>query len=369
METDPRGKIVRGICDKSVDEIFDSWIHDGRRGGAYGTSNHIDIASQMRFFCGGAKDPRRCNHVTSCMFGGDETYRVTHVGLHISFSDPELETDFIRGAVVKLSVGDRPCHYLNAQLLAQPEPFVRRLKDPDPAKSGLLLWVDLEKAQIAIPPRQPFWVDIELQPSVRESLHALPKQRSAFAMIKVMLQGLRTRAVFEDELSDEDRERFAAQHEELMRQQQAEQDAALERHEALERQLSEEYAFFLNAACPDGEDIKPEHVETALKHQRAIDEAIYRIGGGGHRGGVPPFARLEWGEIEELEVGKAERGFPIDASKAFCDQDALSEAARRIAKARVADGQPLDEDYFKAVAAEVGIDDYHSAVPEDYFKP
>jgi len=29
----------------------------------------------------------------------------------------------------------------------------------------------------------------------------------------------------------------------------------------------------------------------------------------------------------------------------------------------------LDEDYFKAVAAEVGIDDYHSAVPEDYFKP
>jgi len=266
---------------------------------------------------------------------------------------------------MQLYVGDQPIHNLSAQLFAQPAPFVQRLEDSDPTKSGLVLWIDLKAAPIAIPPRQPFYFNLDMKPSLRDMLGNLPQRCHAFGMIKIMMKGQRTREVFEDELTDEDRAELARKHEARMREAQEEQEAAVKRREEENQRYNEQMAFLLNLVCPAGADFKPEHISEVHEIQHAIDFAKYAIGGGGHPGGVPPFEEIgDFGVTDELLVGKHERGF-TPSTVPQLDRDKLEQEAWRIAKERVLDKRPLDESYRQEVAAAMGIEDFKSAVPEE----
>jgi hypothetical protein len=360
VETDPRSKTVHGIHDRSEHTIFDAWIHDGRRQG-YGTHNHVNIDTTMRFFQCGSKDPRRCNHLLPTQFGGDETFRITALGLQIAFSR-EIETEFIRSAVLRLYVGDYPVHILSAQLFAQPPPFVERIKHPDPAHSGLLLWIDLEDASIAISPRQPFYCELDMKASLRNMLQTMPHRSHAFGMVKVLLKGSHTREVFEDELSDADRAELAQQHEAAMLAAREEQEAAIKQHEEGQQLHHEQTAFLLNLICPAGADFEPEHIAEVQQIQHDIEMTKYAIGGGGHPGGVPPFESFDFGVVDELVVGKHERGFvPPPVPEAMLDWEKLEKEAWCIATRRLLDGRPLDESYRQEVAAAMGIENFKSA--------
>lgn len=364
VKTDPRGKIVSGVVNRDEDMIFDSWIHDNRRRGGYGSYNHITIDKGMRFFDRGTSDPRRSNHIMPGQFGADQTFRIQALGLHISFSDPSITRDFIRSAVLRLWVGDQPIHEMHGQLLAQPAPFVEYLDSDDPAESGLRLWVNFDKRTIAIPPRQPFYMDMVLSDSLEGRLIKLTRAPRGFGMVKVMMKGIRTRRVFEDELSDEDRDELKRKHEEMMRQYEEERIAATKRHEEEARESHERMAFLVNTVSQIGNEVRPEHIAKAQEALLEIDTTIYAIGGGGHPGGVPPVGSLDFGVVSAPEAGRRARGFPKVPEEGQLDLDALKEAAWEIAKRRITDNEPLDESYRKEVAAAVGIDDYESALPD-----
>ena len=84
-------------------------------------------------------------------------------------------------------------------------------------------------------------------------------------MIKVMMKGIRTRSVFEDELSDEDRDELKRKHEEMMRQYEEERVAAEKRHEEEAKKSHERIAFLINAIAPFGNDVHPNDIAAAQK--------------------------------------------------------------------------------------------------------
>jgi hypothetical protein len=372
IETDPRAKVVRGIVNRDEATMFDSWICDTRREG-YGTkNNHIGLGSQMRFFSGSASDPRRGNHLFGGCLPSDNTFRITHVGIHVSFSDSERYVGMMRSSFLRVNVGDRYVLTLHGNLLAQTHVEHLGENHPDPAESGLRLWFELRRP-IAIPPRQGFDVIFEMAPALCASLESIARERNSFGMIKLMLKGPETRPVFEDELTDEQREKMAKQHEEFMRQEEALRNQAAVDLEADELRHYEDMAFRLSAVS--GADIKPEHVAQSYELNLAEEMAISAIGGGGHPGGVPPFdgsinymgqefGPMEFGVKDELVVGKEARGFG-DSARRPIDLEALKAAAHRIARERMSEGKPLDESYRKEVAAAIGIDDFESAVPPE----
>jgi hypothetical protein len=365
VETDPRAKVVSGVVNREEDTVFDSWIHDNRRRGGYGTYNHIPIDKGLRFFDRGTADPRRSNHLVPGQFGSDQTFRIQALGLHISFSDQTIATEFIRSAVLRLWVGDKPIYGIHGHLLAQPPPFVEHLESDDPTESGLRLWISFDKRPIAIPPRQPFYMDMVLSGRLESRLIELTRAPRGFGMIKVMMKGIRTRSVFEDELSDEDRDELKRKHEEMMRQYEEERAAAAKRHEEEAKKAHERMAFLINAISPFGNDVHPEHIAKAQEALLEIDTTTYAIGGGGHPGGVPPFDSIEFGMVTAAEAGRRARGFPKGPGGSSLDLDALEETAWEIAKRRIVEKEPLDESYRKEVAAAVGISDFESALPPE----
>jgi len=360
-ETDPRTKIIRNMIGREEHTIFDSWIHDDdpTRYGIH--NNHVTIDTNTHMFRSNVVDSRRCNHITPGYFPNDQTFKVTHIGIHISFSDRNIEKEFMRSAVLQLSVGDRTVHMLHCNMLAQPYPFAERLEDPDPAKCGLLLWMKIDRS-IVIPPRQGFYVELQMQKNLLKTISEFTQQARSFGMIKVMLKGIRTTPVYEDQLNDDQRSIMAKQHEEMMQQAEEERLASQKRLDHYEARRTETLAFLLNTFSQPVFDITAEHVTMAEKVMGDVILAIYSIGGGGYGGGVPPFSDNE-GFIDVLEIGKKARGF--SGKYQSIDQGMLEDEAWRIAKEWVSNNKPLDESYRQEVAAAVGIDNYKSAVVSD----
>lgn len=368
VKIDPRTKTASGICTRDEHTIFDSWIYDRRRRG-YGIHNHMAVTTKMPFFRSGAPDPRRCNHLTPGRFPDDITFITTKLGLHISFSNLDIETAFIRSSVLQFDVGDRPMYQLHGQLLAQPSPFVQRLEDSDPAKSGLLLWVDLD-AHIATPPRQGFNIVLEMLPPLKEMLVGLQNSRHSFGMIKVMMKGYRIRKIFKDELTDEDHVKLTKRHEEMIRQQEEKREQATLRAINDEKRFNENMASLLSTFAQGDTVIRSEHIAKAEMIKRAVNEVVCAIVDGGHFGVVPTLESLEFGVVgvDELEANERVRDFN-DKPQPMLFLDALQEAAWKIAKERVLDDKPLDESYRQDVASAIGINDFYSAIGPEGFVP
>jgi len=353
---DKKSKTVRGMVKKFEHTAFDSWACDNRDG-KVGFCNHISISSHMHFFSFPSTDPRLSNHDTPLQFPADNTFRNTHLGIHVSFSEEEIYQEFMRSAVVKLWVGDKPILDLHGSLLAQKPPAVSIPEGYDEINRGLLYWFEIEK-HILIPPRQPFYVELLIDYNLQQQLLGVSDTSGEFGMIRILLKGIRTRTVFEDDLTEEDLKNLARQHEDVMSQITREREENDKKQSANTTKYFDDLSFMINHVCRS--DITPEKLSAAFELYNKQEQAPYYIGGGGFPGGVPSNPSLAFGVVDPLEVGKNARGFSEKDSPAI-DFDVLESNARRIARERLIEGKTLDEEYRQEVARSVGIEDYKSA--------
>jgi hypothetical protein len=214
------------------------------------------------------EDETRTNMPCPGMFPSDSTMQIKELTISARFTDNKLLADFIRGGIVTLSVGDKPCAVLPAMYMADPATLETLLPEdgkPEGLKGKLML-----RRAIAVPPRQGIHAMLEVPSNIADQFCDIEHgRRREYAEVRVELNGRHSSYVYENDLSPEELEealKEIAEHEERIRRAEYENPPGMrwglsheEASRLIRQQLKEKHGF---------DDYNAEYTEIDLEHEK-----------------------------------------------------------------------------------------------------